>query len=222
MRSAGEMPELTRDAQLGPPLCQESRFAIFLTCWHSFKQSSRIGVHDVPQLWKGDDRLDAGRALGYPGHYRCVHCVPSVLVRSAQELAAHSRLDPQADEVYRRTLINGQANLVGRAAVPAMRRPAVTVTRYGPEHAIQLLGMWKSSWTVHRVLRLPEREKFHPRALASGDPAAEPECTECELLQLWGVHRPADQLSLPVLSFRHFDAGHEAAATDASATQGRC
>src|ERR1700693_1185622 len=69
--------------------------------WHSFRQSSRIAVHDVRQLWKGDDRLEVGRPFGYTDHRRCVHWLPSILVRSAQKPAALSRLYAQADEVYR-------------------------------------------------------------------------------------------------------------------------
>src|SRR4029077_16081772 len=49
--------------------------------WHSFRQSSRIAVHDVPELRKRDDRLDAGRPLGQTGYGRCLHWMPSVLVR---------------------------------------------------------------------------------------------------------------------------------------------
>src|SRR5260370_36840491 len=103
-----------------------------------------------------------------------------------------------------------------------MRRPAIAGARSGAKHAVQLLGMCKWTRTVHWVFRLPEREEFHPCSLTSRDPAVARESTERELQQLWGVHRPANQLGVSVLPFRHFDAGHEAAATDAGATQGSC
>src|SRR5580658_9155390 len=103
-----------------------------------------------------------------------------------------------------------------------MRWPAVAGARSAPKHAVQLLGMCKWTREVHRVFRLPEREEFHPYALTSRDPGVETERPERELLQLWRAHRLANQLGLSLLPFPHIDAGHEAAATDAGATQGSC
>src|SRR5271169_4242989 len=103
-----------------------------------------------------------------------------------------------------------------------MRWPAVAGARSGPQHAVQLLGMCKWTRQIHRFLRLPEREEFHPYPLTSRDPGVEAERAERELLQLRRIHRPANQLGLSLLPFRHFHAGHEAAATDAGATQGSC
>src|SRR5580704_5889376 len=103
-----------------------------------------------------------------------------------------------------------------------MWRPTVVRARSGPWHAVQLLGLRKWTRQIHQLLRLSEREELHPYAIAPRDPGVETESPNRELLQLWRVHRPASQFSLSLLPFRHFHAGHEAAATDASAAEGSC
>jgi hypothetical protein len=54
----------------------------------------------------------------------------------SRKLAAFSRLDSNADEVY---LVHGQADDVGGDAASEVQRP-VGGARSDPKHAIQLLG----------------------------------------------------------------------------------
>src|SRR5580692_10802058 len=102
-----------------------------------------------------------------------------------------------------------------------MRWPAILRARSRPYHAVQLLGLCKWTRQVHRLLRLLEREEFHPHALTPGDPGVETKRTERELFQLWRVHRPANQLRLSLLPFRHFHARHETATTNTRPAKGR-
>src|SRR6267143_2808973 len=72
-------------------------------------------AYEVPRLQHRNDCYDAGGPLRRTGRHRCVRRLPGVLVRSDGKPAALCRLHTEAHEVYRRTLVTGEAIAAGRA-----------------------------------------------------------------------------------------------------------
>src|SRR6266853_4788658 len=179
-------------------------------------------LHEVPRLRNRNDCYDAGGPLRRNGRHRCVRPLPSVLVRSFRELAALSRLHAEAHEVYRRTLVTGEAIVAGRDALSAVRDDAAAGARHAAKHAVHVLAMRERRRPLHQLSRVLERKEFHSSTVTCADRGVAAERSVCELLQLWGVHQPGIRLGLSLLPLAHLHARYETAAAHAGAAQASC
>src|SRR6516225_6012953 len=137
------------------------------------------------ELRRRHDGLETWNPSGSGDHYRSLSRLSGLLVRPSQGLATLARFYAEIDEVHRRAFILGEAASCAGIALPAMRRNTDSRARHRPQRPFHLLAMPRRAWTLHRFLRIPEGEEFHPSTLTAGDPATPGERPLRELLKLW-------------------------------------